>query len=75
MPQLASKIVSGFFGAEGDKKEIRNSLIKRKLGLADEGIPIGRETAPPGFIKWTIGVNDVCNEGATVASDGGKAVP
>ena len=48
---IASKLVSGLID-DSKKDEFKRSMIKRTLGLADEGIPIGREDAPVGYVRW-----------------------
>lgn len=51
--KVLSKVVS-----EDDKKLDRDNIIKRTLGLADTGIPIGREDEPAGYVRWKAQDND-----------------
>jgi len=66
---VATKLVTGLAGKEDKKAAIRDSFVKRTLGLADAGIPIGRETEPANYIRWKAAPATVSNTGT--ASDGG----
>lgn len=67
----ATKVVSKLVSAEGDGKKIdTDNIIKRTLGLADSGIPIGRENEPAGYVRWKAQENDAHGAG-TVGSDEG----
>jgi hypothetical protein len=68
----ASKLVSKLAEADSEKKgAARDHIIKRTLGLADTGIPIGRENDPAGYVRWKAQDNGVFNSG-TSASGGSE---
>ena len=48
----------------------RDNVIKRTLGLADTGIPIGRENDPAGYVRWDAQDNDVFNSGTSTNESG-----
>jgi hypothetical protein len=63
--KLASKLIDG-----SDEETIdRDNIIKRTLGLADTGIPIGREDEPAGYIRWAAENNDTFNVGRSHGED------
>jgi len=70
----ATKLLTGLMKSDDKKAVVRNALIKRTLGLADEGIPMGREDKPAGYIRWKAGVNDVHNTGLAIAAGEEKGV-
>jgi len=63
----ASRMLSKLADVDGDKKIDRDNIIKKTLGLADTGIPIGREDEPAGYVRWKAANNDVANTGHTGA--------
>ncbi len=65
--KVMSKIVEG--EKEGDGPD-RDNIIKRTLGLADTGIPIGREDEPAGYVRWDAQDNDTFNAGASANEKG-----
>jgi len=67
----ASKIVSKLVDADSDKKIDRDNIIKTTLGLADTGIPIGREDEPAGYVRWNAAKNDTFNAGQSTSGDKG----
>ena len=67
----ASKIVSKLVDADSDKKIDRDNIIKSTLGLADTGIPIGREDEPAGYVRWNAAKNDTFNAGQRTSGDKG----
>ena len=69
---VATKLVSGLSDGNDKKSAIRNSLVKRTLGLADKGIPIGREDEPVGYFRWKAQENDEFTEGALEPESGSK---
>lgn len=67
----ATKVVSKLVESDGDKDKLdRDNIIKRTLGLADKGIPIGREGEPAGYVRWDAKDNDAHNIGTTTGADG-----
>ncbi|MAC79084.1 MAG: hypothetical protein CML66_13570 [Rhodobacteraceae bacterium] len=66
---VASKLVAGLSEKEDKKGAIRDSVIKRTLGLADAGIPIGREDGPADYIRWAAGQSDATATGTTTGKD------
>ncbi|MEM6889102.1 MAG: hypothetical protein AAF636_13290 [Pseudomonadota bacterium] len=69
----ATKIVSSLVDAEkGDTKTARDNILKKTLGLADTGIPIGRENDPAGYVRWAAKDNDIFNDGVVGSADGVK---
>jgi hypothetical protein len=65
----ASKIVSKLVETGDDKKNLRDNVIKKTLGLADTGIPIGREGEPAGYVRWKAEKNDTSNTGNSAVGD------
>ena len=62
----ATKVMSKIVDTESkDDKLDRDNIIKRTLGLADTGIPIGREGEPAGYVRWDAKDNDTFNAGAS----------
>lgn len=59
----ASKVITKLADVDDDKKIDRDNVIKKTLGLADTGIPIGREDEPAGYVRWKAGDNDKTNAG------------
>lgn len=60
----ATKVMSLVTGKPKDESTaLRNTMIKQKLGLADQSIPIGRELEPTINFRWKVAVNDVSNNG------------
>ncbi len=59
----ASKVVAKIAAADGDKRFERDNIIKSTLGLADTGIPIGREDEPAGYVRWKAAENQTTNDG------------
>lgn len=66
----ASKVVSKLAETDRDKKLDRDNIIKRTLGLADTGIPIGREDEPVGYLRWKAAQNETHTTGVAAAGDG-----
>lgn len=66
----ATKVVSKLAEGDGDKKFDRDNIIKVTLGLADTGIPIGREDEPVGYIRWKAAENDTQSAGDATGTDG-----
>ena len=60
----ASKVLTKVVKDE-DRKTDRDNIIKRTLGLADTGIPIGREDEPAGYVRWKAKENDASRTGKT----------
>lgn len=67
---MASKVASRLVEGPDQKSVDRNNVIKRTLGLADIGIPIGREDEPAGYVRWKAQDNDGFNTGSLPADDG-----
>jgi hypothetical protein len=65
----ASKVVSKLADVGDDKSIDRDNIIKRTLGLADTGIPIGREDEPAGYVRWKADRNDTHNIGQVATGD------
>lgn len=70
----ATKIVSKLAESGDDKILDRDNFIKTTLGLADTGIPIGREDEPAGYVRWDAADNDTFNTGVSTNPEG-KEVP
>ena len=68
---VATKLVSKLAGIEEKEDVARDTFIKKTLGLADAGIPIGREGEPVGYVRWDAAPSDNSNTGA--APDQGEA--
>lgn len=68
----ASKVVTKLVEADGEKKLDRDNIIKMTLGLADTGIPIGREDEPVGYVRWKAAENETHTRGKAVGSDGAE---
>ena len=66
----ATKIASKLADSGDGKKLDQDNVIKRTLGLADTGIPIGREDEPAGYVRWDAQDNDVSNSGKSASADG-----
>ena len=66
----ATKIASKLADSGDCKKLDQDNVIKRTLGLADTGIPIGREDEPAGYVRWDAQDNDVSNSGKSASADG-----
>ena len=66
----ATKVLSSFVEAKKDDKTgDRDNIIKKTLGLADTGIPIGREDEPAGYVRWTASDSDTSNTGVVSGHD------
>jgi hypothetical protein len=65
----ASKVVSKLADTKDEKKVDRDNIIKKTLGLADTGIPIGREDEPAGYVRWAAANNDQYNAGHSTGSN------
>ncbi|MEO9653199.1 MAG: hypothetical protein ABJ360_28085 [Roseobacter sp.] len=65
----AAKVVSKLMEASGKEGGQRDNIIKTTLGLADTGIPIGREDEPAGYVRWKAARNDTFNVGSTSGVD------
>ncbi|MEM1351859.1 MAG: hypothetical protein AAGF27_05920 [Pseudomonadota bacterium] len=61
----ASKVLTKIAETEKKGDGDGDNIIKRTLGLADSGIPIGREDEPAGYVRWKAAENDQCNSGQT----------
>lgn len=75
MLSIASKLFTNLLTSDDKKVARRNSLIKRTMGLADTGIPLGRENKPAGYIRWKAAVNEKSNNGKSINHDEEKTVP
>ena len=67
---VASKLVTGLADRDGGEDKagaLRDSIIKRTLGLADGGIPIGREDISGDYVRWQAGPSDATRTGAAPA--------
>ena len=60
---VASKFVSNL--ADGAKKKGADgdNILKKTFGLSSEGIPIGREDEPVGYVRWKAQNNDASSQG------------
>lgn len=70
---LASKLITRVAENEDKAGAVRDSIIKRTLGLADGGIPIGREDISGDYVRWEAGPSDETRTGTTTGEDGGIA--
>jgi hypothetical protein len=68
----ASKLVSRLTEGEDAKGLKEDGLIKRVFGLADAGIPIGRESEPAGYVRWKAQNSDAGSAGAVAGPEGVK---
>ena len=68
----ASKLVTKLSDGDDNKSPDRDGLIKRTFGLADTGIPIGREDEPAGYFRWKAQNNDTDSTGAIEPAGGEK---
>jgi len=66
----ASKLVSKLSGGEDKKAVKRDGFIKRTLGFANTGIPIGREDEPAVYARWKAQENNAFATGAVKPNDG-----
>jgi hypothetical protein len=66
----ASKIATKLAGDGEEKKIERDGLLKRTLGLANAGIPIGREHEAAGYVRWDAQDNDASSSGTIKQADG-----
>lgn len=62
---IATKLAGRLNDKSDDKIPDRDNPVKRALGLADTGIPIGRETESVGYIRWKARENDEFADGKT----------
>ena len=65
--KVASKLMEG---KDGESTPEVDNVIKRTLGLADTGIPIGREVEPAGYLRWTAAQNNGFETGVTKGAEG-----
>ncbi len=65
----ATKIVSKLVEVKDNGKVDRDNIVKKTLGLADTGIPIGREDEPAGYVRWKAAANDAVNDGRVMSAD------
>ena len=66
---VASKLVSKLAGIEIEENKERDNFIKKSLGLASAGIPIGREHEPAGYIRWKAETSDGSFQGSVAEPD------
>lgn len=71
---MASKLVTRMSDSEDKAGMLRDSVIKRTLGLADGGIPIGREDISGDYVRWEAGPSDSTRSGAAPGEGDGKGV-
>lgn len=65
----ATKVVSKLVDGQNDKKVDGDNIIKTTFGLADTGIPIGRENDPAGYVRWNARDNHEFNTGSSGNKD------
>jgi len=70
----ASKFVGGSEETTDEARDVRDSLLKRSLGLADSGIPIGRETEPAHYVRWQAEGSEASNTGGAAGEEGKESL-
>jgi hypothetical protein len=68
--QLASKFISDLFGSgKGEKVTGIKSVVKRTLGLTEDGISLGREIEAVGYRRWKSEESEKSDTGSVVTDD------
>jgi hypothetical protein len=67
----ATTVISKFArSGAGLGKINKDDVLKSVFGLADTGIPIGRENEPAAYVRWKASDNDGCGRGAIETEEG-----
>ena len=65
----ASKVITKLVDTSDKKIIDKDNIIKKTLGLADTGIPIGREDEPAGYVRWKAQDSEMVNGGTSQTDD------
>jgi hypothetical protein len=67
----ATTVISKLAKSGGSLGKLRqDDVLKSVFGLADTGIPIGRENEPAAYVRWKAGDNDAFSSGKVENEEG-----